>query len=751
MPAQAYTNINYELQSLGWKAFQDLCATIISEILGQTVQTFLPTKDAGRDGAFCGSWSPAKGEKLKGSFTVQCKFSVKRDSVLQISHIKDELEKARSLASRGLARNYLLLTNHTVTGSLEIEIRSKILSIDGIEEFRLFGNDWITTKIKENARLRMLVPRIYGLGDLSQILDERAHTQARYILDSMADDLSKFVITGPHRKSAKALVEHGFVLLLGEPASGKSTIAASLALGAIDIWGCSTLKVRDAYEFKKHWNPNEPKQFFWIDDAFGPTQYLRSSVDNWNACFPHLHAAIRAGARILFTSRDYVFKSALNDLKLSAFPLISNSQVSINVHKLTQDEREQMLYNHLKLGNQPRSFKTAIRPHLAGVAVNERFLPEIARRLGDKLFTKELIISATTVKRFVEEPRSFLKDTLQSLDLESKAAIALIFMNGGLLHSPLALSKTERQALRLMGGTLSGVRQALSALNGSIVKFVRTEDQTVWTYKHPTVADAFSSIVAEDPELLNIYVQGTPVETLINEVVCGEAKVVGAKVVIGRGLYDQLAKRLLSLNNLGRIYYFLAVRSGKSFLEFFTNRHPEIYDRLQSQNVIYQYQDELLIKLFEVGLLPEKNRKLFIQRLADAAVETPEADFLTKRIRRLFKKPELERVIERIRTDLLPFLDDTIQEWKMNHYGSDDLQDHYAPLLETLEKLGDEFGDDAQALEQLGDAIDRIHTIINDSADDSDEESDESYIYDDRDSVVESERETRDIFDDVDK
>jgi len=93
MPAQAYTNINYELQSLGWKAFQDLCATIISEILGQTVQTFLPTKDAGRDGAFCGSWSPAKGEKLKDSFTVQCKFSVKRDSVLQVSHIQDESQE----------------------------------------------------------------------------------------------------------------------------------------------------------------------------------------------------------------------------------------------------------------------------------------------------------------------------------------------------------------------------------------------------------------------------------------------------------------------------------------------------------------------------------------------------------------------------------------------------------------------------------------------------------------------------------
>jgi hypothetical protein len=567
----------------------------------------------------------------------------------------------------------------------------------------------------------------------------------------MADDLSKFVITSPHRKSAKALVEHGFVLLLGEAASGKSTIAASLALGAIDIWGCSTLKLRDANEFRKHWNPREPKQFFWIDDAFGTTQYVRSTADNWNASLPHLQSAIRTGARILFTSRDYVFKSALHDLKLSAFPLFQNAQVLIDVHRLTQDEREQMLYNHLKLGNQRASFKTAIRPYLAGVAANERFLPEIARRFGDKLFTRELSINPTTVKKFVEEPRRFLEETLQSLDPESKAAIALIFMNGGLLKSPLALRKNERRALELMGGTLSGVRQALSALNGSIVKFVRTEDQSVWTYKHPTVADAFSSIVADDPELLDVYLQGTPVETLVNEVIAGEVEVVGAKVIIGRRLYGELTARLLSLKKLAPIYYFLAVRSGKSFLKFFTQRQPEIFDRLANQNVTYQYQNELLIKLFEVGLLPEENRRLFVQRLADAAVETPDADFLTKRIRRLFRRSELQGIIERIRADLLPVLSDTIREWELNRYSSDDLQDHFAPLLETLERFVDEYPGDIQAHRQLENAIDRINALIEESQDDTERESDGGYIYDESDSVLESEGETRDIFDDVDK
>jgi tetratricopeptide (TPR) repeat protein len=58
-----------------------------------------------------------------------------------------------------------------------------------------------------------------GLGDLSQILDERAYAQADAILRALSYDLSKFVITDAYRRSVKALTEHGFVLLLGEPAA----------------------------------------------------------------------------------------------------------------------------------------------------------------------------------------------------------------------------------------------------------------------------------------------------------------------------------------------------------------------------------------------------------------------------------------------------------------------------------------------------------------------------------------------------
>jgi hypothetical protein len=223
------TDVTYELHSLGWKAFQNLCVTIMGEIWGQTVQSFCDSHDGGRDGAFRGTWTSPEGKTYDGTYTAQCKFTSKSSKQLQISDLKDEFEKARRLASNGLADNYILFTNARLTGTAEEAIGTAFKAIPGIKNFLALGVDRISHLIRETPRLRMLVPRVYGLGDLSQILDERAYDQAQEILSSLGDDLSKFVITDSFKKSAKALDVHGFVLLLGEPACGKSTIAAALA------------------------------------------------------------------------------------------------------------------------------------------------------------------------------------------------------------------------------------------------------------------------------------------------------------------------------------------------------------------------------------------------------------------------------------------------------------------------------------------------------------------------------------------
>ncbi|WP_197685429.1 hypothetical protein [Nitrospira japonica] len=142
--------------------------------MGQTVESFLDSGDGGRDGAFVGTWKTARQEHLSGPFVVQCKFTSKINFTLKASDLFDEAKKVKKLVTRGLCDSYVLMTNAEISGTGAEKIQSVFKAV-GVKHVVTFGSTWINQQIRESKRLRMLVPRVYGLGDLSQILDERAY------------------------------------------------------------------------------------------------------------------------------------------------------------------------------------------------------------------------------------------------------------------------------------------------------------------------------------------------------------------------------------------------------------------------------------------------------------------------------------------------------------------------------------------------------------------------------------------------
>ncbi len=753
--------VTYELHSLGWKAFQNLCATITSEIWGQTIQAFFDSHDGGRDGAFYGKWEQKNNELYQGSFTVQCKFTSKKDKQLQYSDLSDEIKKAKRLASRGLADNYFLFTNAKLKGTEEEEIVKRFENIPEIKKCTVYGVERITQFIRESSRLRMLVPRIYGLGDLSQILDERAYDQANAILSSFGNDLSKFVITNAYKLSAKALLEHGFVLLLGEPACGKSTIAATLALGALDKWGCSTIKIRNADDFVKHWNPHEPKQFFWVDDAFGATQFNWSMTSEWNNAFSHIHSAIRKGCRVVFTSRDYIYRSARKHLKESALPVIKESQVVINVEELTREEREQILYNHIRLGNQSKKFKKSIKIFLPTIVNYKLFTPEIARRLGDSLFTKNLSLYESAISDFVNRPLDLLCEIIRTLDSNSKATLALVFINSGVLPSPIQMTPKEQEVITILGSSSAGIRESVDALNGSLLLSSRENGCHIWRFKHPTIQDAFATLIAENHEWMDIYLAGTPIEQLFQEVSCGDLGIDGVKVIVPVNRYKVIIERINTFKttkqnyfeNKDKIHRFLAYRCDKNFFELYIKENPFFIHMLNVYSYLYAVSEvDVLVRLHEFNLLPEDIRQKTIATIKDLAVSTPDPGFLRDEIKTLFTKDEFNDIISYIKINLLPNLDQIISDWEFNCNDRKNLEEYFDDLLLSLGEYKDLFKHDTEATDKLDCAITNVHELIDELKDD--------YYFDDDDSppsfrkieeLTEKQVSNRSIFDDIDE
>jgi hypothetical protein len=705
----------YELHTLGWHSFQQLCLTIVREILGQTVESFLDSNDGGRDGAFAGQWSPTgkANEHLTGRFVIQCKFTSKSNWTLRLSDISDEVEKVTRLVKQGHCDSYVLLTNAGVSGKQTEAIEERFKAA-GAKHVVVLGSTWICQQIRESKRLRMLVPRVYGLGDLSQILDERAYSQACAVLESLREDLGRIVVTGAYWRAVEALDKHGFVLLIGEPATGKTTLASLLAVSAVDQWQASVLKLDNPEKVVEHWNPDEQSQFFWLDDAFGVTQYEDFLVRGWNHVFPQIKAMLRRGAKIVMTSRDYIYNRARKDLKEGTFPLLQESQVVIDVHDLTFDEKRQILYNHLKLGRQPTEFRSKVKPYLESVATHERFIPETARRLAEPLFTDGLYIDRYNLGQFIEKRERLLQEILQSLDRHSKAALALIYMRNDRLESPIDLQVSEEQALERLGSDLGGCVTALDALNGSLVQYIHASGDSIWRFKHPTIGDAYAAILVLSPELLGIYVQGSTTEKLIKQVTCGDVGIQNA-VIIPKGLFPLMLHRLSEMHTATAykdaflakweatrgLLGFLTRRCSKEFLTLYLERNPDLLDKVSEPGLLLSAVPEvdLAVRLHEFGLLPEERRGQFIATVSDYALDGLDLFALQDPgIRSVFEDHEFEELLVRVRTELLPRLHDVRWDWESNHDSGLSPDDHMQPLLDSFETLKKLFSNDETAV-----------------------------------------------------
>lgn len=677
---------DYPLHKLGWKAFQDICIAISEEILKRPVQSFLPTNDAGRDGAFIGKWEG--NDSSAGSSTIQCKFTAKYDLKLSLSHLADELEKAALLAKKGLAADYIIMTNHAVTGTSEQKIKEAFESV-GVGNCRVFHRDWIIDRIRTSPRLRMLAPRLYGMGDLSDLLDARAYKQAQLILSEMGENLKKLVVTDAHRRSVRAIDEHRLVLLLGAPAAGKSTIGASLAVGAADTWQAYTIKATSPQQLHDRISPDEP-QFFWIDDAWGSTQYQREKTEAWNEVFPLMQAAMMRGTRFLITSRDYIWKRAKTELKLQSIPALQKSQVVINVHDFTIDEKARILYNHLKFGSQEKDFIEKVKAFLPELAELKEFLPESARRLGDAFFTNNLLVYKQQLVSFFEEPEEFLLETIEQLAADCRAAIALIFMNGGVVRSPVP-QELLIQAATAYGAEPAQVREQLNAMNGSLLLFANDEQGPYWTYKHPTIGDAFARYVSRDPEQVEIYLRGAKVESIAMEVVCSGATLAGAPVIVPDSLHEILAKRLEMLANYSLVN-FLSYRSNKKFNKLIMNLRPDILEGMSyfHRPVSEDSDAQLLAALYKQELLPEEIRKNFFEQVKKAAIEDFDASFLDMNLRGVLTQEEIEDILKLMKSDMVEQLPSQIRKLKEEWHGEYTPSEHFDVLRENIRKVATE-------------------------------------------------------------
>jgi len=351
-----------------------------------------------------------------------------------------------------------------------------------------------------------------------------------------------------------------------------------------------------------------------------------------------------------------------------------------------------------------------VKPFLESVATHPRFIPEIARRLSDPLFTTGLKINAYQLRQFVEKCEGHLQDILLGLDNHSKAALALIYMRNDWLESPIIIRGSEELVLDKLGSNHGGCVTALEALDGSLVFHSYIDCEFIWRFKHPTIGDAFAILLVNNPELLDIYIQGSSPSELIKQITCGDVGIENA-VIVPRSLFALVLKKLhdlsmqpkqktiwLSLWNIhDSLNSFLAYRCSKEFLLFYIESNRSILDSVSDPGLFLNSVSEVPLaeRLHEFGLLPEENRIKFITTVSNYAINGEDLYALSNnRIKNVFLSHEYESLLHRVQTELLPDLSMVRINWEQNFQQDEPPEGYIQPLFDIFDILMEHFGDD---------------------------------------------------------
>ena len=534
-------------------------------------------------------------------------------------------------------------------------------------------------------------------------------------------------------------------------------LAAILATTAIDCENHQCLKCDGPLELTSRWNPHEKNRLYWVDDAFGPNQLRTDYVDCWINAMPKLKAAIELGNRFILTSRTHIWHGAKPKLGTRNLPMLEDNRAIVDLGSLSPEEREQIIYNHLKAGNQPAAWKRRIKPHLPSLAENPRLLPEIARRLGDRTFTSALMSFPDDLIEFVAEPAEFLIQTIRELDDPHQAAMTLVFLRQGRFPSYDLSSDSTNLVADKFGVTARAIAEALPQLEGSFLSVRNENSQVFWGFVHPTFTDAISSILSFRPDLVELYVRGAKVETLLAEAVCEGAASIRDAIVIPNSASEHLINRLIGAPDAPEpnraLFEYLASRASDAVVIGVLDADPDMIRREARcyWRIHHDPRLRFLARAHRLQRLPEDVRSEAAYELEKSALQDLDASFLSyDDILALFQPTQLVRLGVQLIAALNSVVPDRISKIADEADPDCDVPDQFDEVRSFVEQLQGVFSNEEAVEDKLKSVSDEIDEAIAEVSTRKSSEEDFGFWSDISPAKVAAAPKGRSIFSDVD-
>lgn len=480
---------DYDFHSLNDKEFESLSQDILQLHLGITLEGFKAGKDKGIDFRYIH-------ELNKEKIIVQVKHWRKSGIKKLINYLeKKELPKVKILKPT----RYILTTSLELNQNDKNEIKNA-LSPYITSEADIFGKEDLNNLL---GKFKEVEEKHYKLwlsstNTLRKILNNGIQGRSEFVAENITRNIKLYVYNDSHKKALGVLNSERFLVVIGEPGIGKTTLARMLIYELLST-DYELVVINDIKEAEGLWKP-ESKQIFYFDDFLGSNylELMSGKNDDSNLINFIKRAKEDPTKRLILTSRTTILNQAENKLSKLKNAVIDLSKYEVKVEGYSKFDKALILYNHLYFNEISDDFYEKIieDKNYFKIINHKNFNPRIIEFITDhnhlkiidtenylEFILKNLdcpsLIWENPYEQQIDDYSRFLLTTLFSLDKPKEAILQKAF------DSRLEYEIKNGNFQRINNAFITKVKDLL----GGFIIASRDNSSTEYNFFNPSIID----------------------------------------------------------------------------------------------------------------------------------------------------------------------------------------------------------------------------------------------------------------------
>jgi len=517
-------------------------------------------------------------------------------------------------------------------------------------EFIIWDEDKIVYLLKKN--------RLYDSYFLNENeLEERRRSEE--MIAEWKEERNLFEETSFYLKAYDVFKRNNILFVSGQSQSGKTSIARSICCSTIEEDEQLIVLPLTLNKFKDYYDSYRIKRIYLFDNAFGEREVKKerfSEIDE--EMISYLNKAIRAGSKVIFTSRDYIFKEVIDGEILigyfDKFPQIFNKRNIVNIEDYSHMEKKNILLKHVNASDMEEQKKLVLKIYLNKIIHLGEFTPELIRRLVDNHLNENIEFSWSGIEYYFKNPIAYIITLFNDLEKDKKTALLLMLLNEGqlptLLDDDFLKGKIE---IIQKNVDSSRIKNALTHIPSSLIKREIISSQTVWKFHHPSIEEALVeklvNNVKKNDQQIELFLKVADFRTLIDNITVDPSN--ENRIFISKELWGNMSKRLFGTIGNTKANYdyfkdsyifrkedlarFFAEQTNDDFLEWFNDEYsdsPQVWKDLVSKSIFNQLHSigsyKLAYRLDELGFLSLDVKHEVIANIEEVARGTFDVTFL---------------------------------------------------------------------------------------------------------------------------